>query len=57
MRPYVITVCLYVCLERNKKEIDTLIEGADIVRFIKAQKIKLQDIYNEWTKQDQPESY
>jgi hypothetical protein len=38
-------------------EIDKLIEGADIVRFIMAQELNGWDIYNEWTKKDQPEGY
>jgi hypothetical protein len=34
-------------------EIDKFIEGADIVRFIKAQKSNGWAICKEWTKQDQ----
>jgi hypothetical protein len=33
-------------------EIDKLIEAADIVRFIKAQRIKWLAIYRGWTEQD-----
>jgi hypothetical protein len=36
---------------RNNMDIDKLIEGADIVRFIKTQRIKW--ISNEWTEQEQ----
>ena len=42
---------------RNNMETDKLIEVADIVRFIKVQRIKLLDIYKEWTEQDQLGSY
>jgi hypothetical protein len=35
-------------------EIDKLIEGADLLRH---NELNDWDIYNEWTKQDQPESY
>ena len=38
-------------------EIDKLIESADIVRFIKVQRIKWLGIYKEWTEQDQLGSY
>jgi hypothetical protein len=38
-------------------EIDKLIEGANIVRFIKAQRIKGWGMFKEWTKQDQLGSY
>jgi hypothetical protein len=42
---------------RNNMKIDNLIEGADIVRFIKAQKSNVWGISKEWTKQDQLGSY
>ena len=42
---------------RNHMEIDKLTEGADIVRFIKAQIIKWLAIYGEWTEQHQLGSY
>ena len=38
---------------RNNMESDKLIESEDIVRFIKAQRIKGWGISNEWTEQDQ----
>jgi hypothetical protein len=37
-------------------EIDKLVESADIVRFIQAQRIKCWGISNDWTKQDQPKT-
>jgi len=42
---------------RNNMEIYKLIEGADIVRFIKAKRIKWLAIYKEWTEQDHLGSY
>ena len=43
---------------RNNMENDELIEGADIVRFIKVHKESNGwGIFNEWTKQDQPGNY
>jgi hypothetical protein len=42
---------------QNNIEIDTLIEGADIVRFIKTKRIKCKGISKERTKQDQLESH
>jgi len=42
---------------RNNMEIDNLIDGADIVRFVKAQRIKWLGHSKEWTKQDQLGSY
>jgi poly(3-hydroxyalkanoate) synthetase len=41
---------------RNNMKIDDLIEGADIVRFIKAQKSNVWGISKEWTKPDQLEA-
>ena len=41
----------------NNMEIGKLIEGADIVRFIKAPIIKWLGIFKEWTKQDQLGNY
>jgi len=41
---------------RNNMEIDKLIEGADIVRFTKAQRSNGWGILKEWTKQDRLES-
>jgi hypothetical protein len=38
-------------------DIDKLIEGADIVRFIKAQKSNGWGMFKEWTKQDQLGNY
>jgi hypothetical protein len=34
-------------------EIDKLIEGADVVRFINAQRIEMLGHLKEWTKKDQ----
>jgi len=42
---------------RNNMEIDKLAEDADIMRFIKAQRIKGCGMFKEWTKQDQLGSY
>jgi hypothetical protein len=42
---------------RNNMQIDKLIEGADIVRYIKAQESNGWGISKEWTKQDQLGSY
>jgi hypothetical protein len=42
---------------QNNMEIDELIEDADIVRFIKAQKLNGWAISKEWTEQDQLGSY
>jgi len=38
---------------RNNMELDKLLEGADIVRFIKHKEPKGWGIFKEWTKQSQ----
>jgi hypothetical protein len=42
---------------RNNMEIDKLMEGADIVRFIKHKESNGWAIYKEWAKYDQLGSY
>jgi hypothetical protein len=44
-------------MENTKQHGDKLTEGADIVRFIRAQESNCWAIYKEWTKQDQLGSY